>query len=237
MMNPLTMHHSKVIPEMYRQLGKPEEGPRRLALWYRLRDSMGSPDDPPHQRVRLMKEYNRERLNSEVFGNDPQAVKLYGEMEIKERRPTDGLKEALRYLKSGGKALAVVTEVSSLSGVKNIPAFLKVHGLTGLFGEIISPAGRFTEDGELLDGVTFQGSNKKEGTIYERLASYLDSKGVPPGRRAMVGDDPKLDVEASKKYGFVAINYTGVLSRGRTGQADLTISDWRELTAALRSSR
>lgn len=233
MMNPLTLHHSKVIPEMYKLLGREEEAAHALVRWYGLRDSMGSPNDPPHQKVRLMKEYNREKLNTEVFGGDPKAIKLYGEYEIRERRPTDGLREALLYLKGRGKTMAIVTEVSSVSGVQGVAAFLKVHGLTGLFSEIISPAGRLTESGELVDSTTFSGSNKKEGTIYQRLASYLDAKGIGSQARAMVGDDPKNDIEASKKYGFFTILYGGVLDRGQSDLADMVIRSWKELPAAM----
>ncbi|MDV3292755.1 MAG: hypothetical protein LYZ70_00615 [Nitrososphaerales archaeon] len=232
-MNPLTMHHSKVIPEMYKRLGRPEEGQMRLALWYKLRDNTGSPTDAPHQKVRLMKEYNRERLNAEVFGNDPKAIEMYAELECTERRPPDGMKEALLGLKERRKTLAVVSEVSSVSGAQNVAHYLDVHGVGGLFDEIITPAGRLAMDGAMLDDKTFEGSNKKEGTIYARLAAYLDSKGVSAGRRAMVGDDPNLDVTASKRHGFVGVYYTGVVDRGKSEQADLVISDWRQLRTAM----
>lgn len=232
-MNPLTMHHSKVIPEMYRELGRLDEGQKRLALWYKLRDSMGSPTDAPHQKVRLMKEYNRERLHSEVFDNDPRAIEMYAELECTERRPPEGLKEALHELKARGKTLAVVSEVSSVSGTRNLAHYLAVHGIDSLFGEIITPAGRFALNGALLDGETFKGTNKKEGTIYSRIASYLDSKGIPGGRRAMVGDDPKMDVDASSKYGFVTVLYKGILDRGQAEHADVVIPDWKELRTYL----
>lgn len=228
-MNPLTMHHSKVIPEMYNELGRPDEGQKRLALWYKLRDSMGTATDAPHQKVRLMKEYNRERLHSEVFDNDPKAIEMYAELECTERRPPEGLKEALQGLKGRRKALAVVSEVSSVSGTQNVAHYLAVHGIDRLFEEIITPAGRFALNGALLDGESFKGSNKKEGTIYARIASYLDSKGFPGGKRAMVGDDPKLDIDASAKYGFVTVLYKGIVDRGQAEHADVVVSNWKLL--------
>ncbi len=232
-MNPLTLHHSVVIPEMYRRLGRKSEGPKRLKVWYKLRDSMGSPDDQPHQKVRLLKEYNRERFYAEVFDNDPDVIGMYAEMEATERRPPDDLKAALEYLKRKGKSLSVVSEVSGIKGTLTVSASLRAHHLLGLFDEIITPAGRFSPEGKLLDENAFAGSSKKDGTIYERLAVYLDSEGIHAGQRAMVGDDPKLDVDLAKKYGFITIQYTGVIDRGRTEKADYLLTRWSELPELL----
>lgn len=233
MMNPLTMHHSKVVPEMYARLGKPEEGQVRFEKWVRLRDSMGSPSDAPHQKVRLLKEYNRERLHAEVFDNDPRAIAMYAEMEARERKPAAELEGALKFLKAKGKQLAVVSEVTSLEGTLAITAFLRANELVGLFDEMITPAGRFAPDGRLLDEGGFKGSTKKEGTIYERLASYLDAKNIRAGNRAMIGDDPKLDIEYAKRLGFVTVLYKGIVDRGKGEYADLVITDWSGLRNAV----
>jgi FMN phosphatase YigB (HAD superfamily) len=232
-MNPLTLHHSAVIPEMYKRLGRQREGPKRLAKWYKLRDSMGTPGDQPHQKVRLLKEYNRDRLYTEVFDDDPAVIDLYAEMEALERRPPDDLKAALEYLKRKKKSLSVVSEVSGVKGTLTVSASLRAHPLLGLFDELITPAGRFTPEGKLLDETAFAGATKKDGTIYERLAVYLDSKGIHAGQRAIVGDDPKLDVEYAKRCGFVTIQYTGVIDRGRTDKADYLLARWSELPGLL----
>ncbi len=229
MMNPLTMHHSRVIPEMYKVLGRPEEGQTRLQRWYRLRDSLGGPNDAPHQRVRLLKEYNRERMNAEVFDNDPRALELYGEMEARERKPSAGLDGALKFLKGRGRRLSIVSEVTSIEGALSIAAFIRVNGFAGLFDEMITPAGRFTPAGKLLDEVTFRGATKKDGVMYARLSEYLDSKRIGAQHRAMIGDDPKLDIDLAKKYGFVTIQYRGIVDRGKAEQADYVIADWKEL--------
>ncbi len=228
MMNPLTMHHSRVIPEMYKVLGRAEEGQARLQMWYRLRDSLGGPNDAPHQRVRLLKEYNRERMNAEVFDNDPRTLELYGEMEARERKPSAGLDVALKFLNGGGKRLSIVSEVTSTEGALSIAAFLRVNGFAGLFDEMITPAGRFTPAGKLLDDA-FRGATKKDGVLYARLSEYLDSKRIGAQQRAMIGDDPKLDIELAKKYGFVTIQYRGIIDRGESEHADYVIADWREL--------
>jgi len=228
-MNPLTMHHSFVIPEMYRRLGREREGKERLARWYRLRDSMGTLSDSPDQKVTLLKEYNRDSLNREVFDDDNAAVKLYEEMEAVERRPAKGLRRALEVLKKSDKTASVVSEVSSLQGSLTITTFLKAHGLLELFDEIITPFGRFTVEGELRDESSFKGTSKRDGSIYERLAKYLGQKGIQTKRAAMIGDDPKQDIEQAKKHGFVTIHYSGLIDRGRTGSADHVIDDWSKL--------
>jgi len=228
-MNPLTMHHSRVIPEMYRRLGRPKEGEERLQRWYRLRDSMGNSTDAPHQKVRVMKEYHRDEMLAKVFDNEPAAVALYAEMEAKERLPPSDIKIGLECLRREGKTLAVVSEVVGEEGAKTVGGNLTAHGLSPYFQEVITPSGRFTLSGVFVDEGGFTGSTKKEGTIYDRLAVYLGKKGIGPGTRAMVGDDPKLDVEFSKKRGFVAVQYVGIIDRGKTDMADLRISAWPEI--------
>lgn len=232
-MNPLSMHHSKVIPEMYNRLGKGGEGEERLARWYKLRDSMGSPTDAPHQKVRLMKEYHRDEMLATVFDDDPVVKAMYAEMEARERKPPDDIRSGLDCLTSARKALAVVSEVIGSQGARTVAATLLSHGLDRYFGEIITPSGRFTPKGEFIEEGGFAGATKKEGTMYDRLAAYLDSKGMGPGERAMVGDDPKLDVEFSKRRGFVTVYYRGIIDRGRADQADYTIAKWSEICGLL----
>jgi FMN phosphatase YigB (HAD superfamily) len=176
-----------------------------------------------------MKEYHRDRIHAEVFDNDPRMIQFYADAEARERKPSEGLKEALEFLRERGKTTSIVSEVSSVPGTLTIIAFLRAHQFVHLFDEVITPAGRFTTEGTLLDEKTFKGANKKDGTIFERLSSYLDSKGVSAGRRAMVGDDPKQDVELAKKYGFVTVQFCGIIDRGRTGHADSVIMSWKEL--------
>jgi len=232
-MNPLTLHHSKVIPAMYRRMGRPQEGQERLARWYRLRDTMGNPTDPPHQKVRIMKEYHRDEMLAKVFDDDPEAKALYAEMEAQERRPPDDLKFGLECLMSQGKTMSLVSEVIGRQGAMTVSSSLRVHGLTRYFEEVITPSGRFSPRGELLGEGDFAGSTKKEGSLYDRLAAYLDSRGIGQGKRAMVGDDPKLDVEFSKGRGFVSIQYCGIIDRGSTPHADYTIRSWSELCKLL----
>lgn len=233
LMNPLAMHHSVAIPAMYSRLGREDEGKEALQRWYNLRDSLGSPNDPPHQKVRLLKEYNRDKLYAEVFQGDQEVISLYGEVEARERRPPMDLKESLEYMKSKGKNLTVVSEVLGAQGTLTISDSLRVNGTLGLFDEIITPSGRFAPDGKLIDESRFVGTTKKDGSIYERLAGYLDEGSYPAGTRAIVGDDPRQDVEQAKKHGFFTIQYSGIVDRGDTGGADLLINKWSEIKPLL----
>lgn len=232
-MNPLTMHHSKVIPEMYRRLGREAEAPERLARWYALRDGMGTPTDAPHQKVRLMKEYHRDEMLAKVFDDDPAAKEMYLAMEARERKPPEDAATGLGCLKSAGKTLSIVSEVIGADGAMAVSLSIRAHGLDRYFDEIITPSGRFTPGGSLIQKGNLAGATKKEGTLYDKLADYLDSKGIRAGQRAMVGDDPKLDVEFSKKRGFVAVQYCGIIDRGRTSEADYTITAWSEICKIL----
>lgn len=108
-----------------------------------------------------------------------------------------------------------------------IARFLRVHGLEGLFGDIITLVGRFGVDGRLIDG-RFVGATKKSGTIYDVLKSFLLEQGVSAPEGVMVGDDPLLDVEHAKLRGFMGIQYTGVVDRGRSKLADYVIENWEQ---------
>lgn len=233
MMNPLAMHHSVSIPAMYSSLGREGEGKDALLRWYKLRDSLGSPNDLPHQKVRLLKEYNRDRLYAEVFRGDQEAIRLYGEVEARERKPPSDLKESLEYMKSKGRSLTVVSEVMGGQGTMTISESLRLNGTLPLFDEVITPSGRFTLRGKLIDESGFVGTTKKDGSIYASLARYLDGGSFPKGTRAIIGDDPKQDIEQAKRHGFVAIQYSGIVDRGNTGGADFLISRWADIKALL----
>ncbi len=226
-MNPYTLHQSKIIAEIYEELGRKEEARGRVAKWYELRDTFGGPGDRPEQRVRQLKQYAKDRIYAEVLGGDPRAARLYDEKEAKGFTPTGGVASFLGRLKRSGVEVAVVSESSSLAASLAISRFLEVHHLSDFFGDIFTPVGRFHANGELLSS-GFAGATKRSGTLYDLLGSLLRERGVTPAEGAMVGDDPLLDVEYPKLRGFVGIQYTGVVDRGRSESADYTIASWEE---------
>jgi len=226
-MNPFTLHQSELIRSIYRRLGKEGEAEERVQMWYALRDSVGAKFAEPNLRAREVKQYARGRIYSDVLGGVREAARLYDGGEAKGFTPARGVKEALMRLKRDGVPAVIVSESSSTTAAMAISRFLRVHGLRGLFREVITPAGRFGVGGELL-GAEFEGKTKRDGTMYDQLREYLSIGGVRSEDAAMVGDDPVLDIANSKQRGFVAVQYTGVVDRGAS-VADYVIDDWSKL--------
>jgi len=77
------------------------------------------------------------------------------------------------------------------------------------------------------------GATKKAGTIYKKIQDYLMTKGIPSAAAAIIGDDPLLDVEHAKPYGFFTVQYLGVLDRGGSEKPDFAITAWKDIGAIL----
>lgn len=230
--NPLAIHNSVIITETYQQLGREHEAQERVQRWYKLRDGIGSLNDAAHQRVRLLKEYSRDRIYKEVFDGDEEVVRLY---EAKEKRAillADGFDSALNYLRRKSTPMAIVSEASSISGVFTVIRVLKNHSLEHYFEEVITPAGRFGLDEKILDR-SFEGANKKTGSIYQKLSYYLGTKGIMTENAAIIGDDPVFDINHAKEKGFKTIQYCGIIDRGRTNRADHVLNHWSEISHIL----
>lgn len=231
-MNPLTLHQSAVIREIYRDLGRGAEADDRVRRWYSVRDTMGPPSTAPHLLVRDLKQYARDRIATEVFDNDGEVLKRYEMKEVLAFAIPEGVEAALKLLRSKGVGAAIVSESASLSGVQVIARFLKARAFDQYFQEIITPAGRFSLDSQMLDPA-FAGATKKAGTIYGKIREYLKTKNIPSSQAAIIGDDPQLDAEHSKPYGFFTIQYTGVIDRGGSEKADFAMKDWKDLAQVL----
>ncbi|MBI4265678.1 MAG: hypothetical protein HY657_14990 [Acidobacteria bacterium] len=231
-MNPLTLHQSAVIPEVYRELGRPEEAEERVRRWYRVRSTMGPPSTAPHLLVRDLKQYARGRINAEVFDDEPEAIERFEAKEVMGFAIPDGVGAALALLQRKSVTAAIVSESASVTGVQVIARFLRLRGLRQYFQEIITPAGRFDVEGRLLDS-TFEGATKKAGTIYGKIREYLASHQIAASAAAIIGDDPVLDVARARAHGFVTVQYVGVIDRGGSEKADYTMREWAELARIL----
>lgn len=224
-MNPFTLHQSGIIRQIYAELGRPEEAEGRVQRWYRLRGSVGSPGDPPEKRVRHLKQYARQRIYAEVLDENPEAIRLFEKKESEGFSPAPGVKSALDLLKASGTTLAIVSEVTETAAALAIMRFLRAHGLSDYFEEIVAPAGRLNQMSELV-GPEFVGKTKREGTLYDKLLDYLGRLGIDPSDAAIVGDDPVLDIANAKQRGFVTVQYTGVVNRGPSPVTDYVMDDW-----------
>ncbi len=211
-MNPFTLHQSALIRRVYSDLGKAEEAEVHVQKWYRLRDSFGSAGEASELRVRLVKQYAKGRIYSEVLDNNKEAIRLFEKGEAEGFTPAEGIKPALARLGKNGTIPAIVSESSEIAATQGITRFLDVHGLSALISEIITPAGRFSVNGTLL-GSGFVGKTKKAGTIYDELRAYLRRLGTRTEEAAIVGDDPVLDIASAKERGFVTVQYTGIIKR------------------------
>ena len=227
-MSPLTLHQSTVIREIYSELGRSAEAEERVQRWYRLRNTMGPPSTPTHLLVRDLKQYARDRIYTEVLDDDRRAVELFEAKEVRGFAMAEGVEAALRLLQSKTVAVAIVSESASIAAALTVSRYLGTDGLDQYFQEIITPAGRFSVDGQLLDP-TFVGATKKSGKIYEKIQEYLKTRRIPSSSAAIIGDDPLLDVEQARRYGFVTIQYVGVIDRGGSEKADYALRDWREI--------
>lgn len=226
-MNPLTLHQSTVIREVYSELGRAEEAEERVRRWYTLRNTMGPESAAPHVLVRDLKQYARDRIFKEVFDDDRSVVELYEAKEVRAFAMPEGVEAALTLLQSKTVPVAIVSESASISGAQTIARFLRIRALRQYFQEIITPAGRFDVDAHLLDP-TFVGATKKSGTIYGKIQEYLNTRRIPSSSAAIIGDDPFFDVEQARRYGFVTVQYVGILDRGGSENADYVLTDWRE---------
>ncbi len=227
-MNPFTLHQGALIRRVYSDLGKAEEAEVHVQKWYKLRDSFGSAGEAPELRVRLVKQYAKSRIYSEVLDNNKEAIRLFEKGEAEGFTPAEGIKLALVRLGKNGTVPAIVSESSETAATQAITRFLDVRGLSALISEIITPAGRFSVNGKLLDS-GFAGKTKKAGTIYDELRAYLRRLGTRTEEAAIVGDDPVLDIASAKQRGFVTVQYTGIINRGPSEMADFIIDDWSRL--------
>jgi hypothetical protein len=231
-MNPLTLHQSIVIREVYRELGRPAEADDRVQRYYRSRDSMGPAGSAPHMLVRDLKQYARETFYREVFDDERRAIELYEAKEVKGFGEAAGVDKALALLKSRHIGTAIVSESGSVIAAQTVARYLSAHRLTSFFQEIITPAGRFSVEGELVDA-SFKGATKKDGTIYGKIRDHLKTKGIASEAAAIIGDDPQLDCGHARPYGFYTVQYLGVLDRGGSEQADFAMRDWSEIASIL----
>jgi len=227
-MNPLALHQSRVIREIYSELGRADEAEERVRRWYRLRGAMGPPSVATHLLVRDLKQYARDRIYTEVLDGDRYAVELFEAKEVAGIAMAEGVDTALARLQRKGVAAAIVSESASRAAAETVARYLRAHALSQYFQDLITPAGRFSVDGHLLDR-TFVGATKKAGSLYGRIRQHLDAKGIPSSSAAIIGDDPLLDVEQAAPCGFVTIQYVGVIDRGVSETADYVLTDWREL--------
>jgi|Deesub1362A_J573_1020465.scaffolds.fasta_scaffold00036_25 FMN phosphatase YigB (HAD superfamily) len=189
----------------------------KVKLYKELMDKYGS--------YPRLQEKGRDEIHSLILEDDSCLIRKYYDSELKFLKPAEGVVDALKYLKKLGKEISIVTDMGSGYALEVIKNFLNTYDLRGFFTDIISPAGAIRQDGSLDE--YYKGSNKEDGSIFDRLSEELKNKGINPSQAAIIGDHPIKDVYQSKKRGFITIHYTP--KKRETTEADYTITHFSQL--------
>src|SRR5262245_36053934 len=128
-MNPFTLHQSRVIREIYGELGRAGEAEGRVERWYRARATMGPPGTEPHLLVRDLKQYAREKIYKDVFDDDKRVVAMYESKEVAGFGKGDHVEGALALMRQKGVNAAIVSESGSVIAAQTVSRYLKAHAL------------------------------------------------------------------------------------------------------------
>ncbi len=175
---------------------------------------------------RRLHEKGRHEVEEKVLENNPCLIKRYYEVEQKLLKPADGIYEALKYLKSNGYRIDVVSDMGALKVIVN---FLNNYNLRQFFSNVYSPLGVLRENGEIDE--SFKGVSKEDGSIYKKLKEDLEKSGIDMNHAYMIGDHPVKDIEMAKKFGFKTIHYA--VKGKESDHADFVIKNFLELTSIL----
>ncbi len=174
---------------------------------------------------RRLHERGRNEVEEEILEKNPCLIRKYYESEIKLLKPANGVRGALKYLKSKGHSLNIVSEVGSVSQMNVIIEFLNLYNLRHFFSRIYSPLGVIREDGEL--DKSFKGVSKEDGSIYNKLKRELEEVGIDTSEAVIIGDHPVKDVIMAKKFGFITVHYAA--KNEPSEKADYVIKHFSEL--------
>ncbi|MCL5736486.1 MAG: hypothetical protein M1274_13045 [Actinobacteria bacterium] len=211
-------------------LGRPERAAASCHKWRTMVEKYGS--------VPVILERHKLELLNYVFDGNPAADEVYLDIEQSYLELADGAREAMRYLRTEGIELSIVTAAKTSPGSMEDACefrFLEKHGLLEYIDSVMSPRGRLRVSDRSVD-TRYEGTSKETGTIYDVIAGDLALGGIQPHRAAMMGDKEWTDIGPAKKRGFRTILYTGYICRGPS-EADLVISHFSELMTKVSGPR
>jgi len=233
LMDPRNFHHSEIISRIYKILNCPEVIEEKIRKWKELRESVAnSPSLSLQEKVRLLKEYHRDKIYSEIFDNNMEAIRLYEKFEVEELRLSPGVKDFLKKVSSKVSEIAIVSEATNKHAALQICRFVKYHGLESFINAVITPAGLYNTKGLLVDD-RFIGATKVSGELYDKLKERLREMGIKTSEAIIIGDDPIRDIRNARERGFFTILYIGVVNRGNNEEADMIIEDWDSVSHLL----
>ena len=194
-----------MIGDTSKQLGEPELVEERCRRWRSMKEKYGS--------YPVIKEKARPEIMSYVFDDAPGVTEIFSRIEQKYLKVADGAIEAIKYLREQGITVSIVAELKRTLGpigTDMVSRFLVKQGVIEYFDELISPQGKI----DLRTGETdlsYKGSSKEVGDLYDVLAADLRSRGIEPEDAVIVGDKEWSDITPAQKRGFQAIQYSGYI--------------------------
>lgn len=194
-----------MIGDTSKQLGEPELVEERCRRWRSMKEKYGS--------YPVIKEKARPEIMSYVFDDAPGVTEIFSRIEQKYLKVADGAIEAIKYLREEGITVSIVAELKRTLGpigTDMVSRFLVKQGVIEYFDELISPQGKI----DLRTGETdlsYKGSSKEVGDLYDVLAADLRSRGIEPEDAVIVGDKEWSDITPAQKRGFQAIQYSGYI--------------------------
>lgn len=228
--NPGGLRNPLVFGDICKELGKPELIADKVRKYRILKEKYGT--------YGKIKEGHRDDIYSYVLEQDPRAVELFQDKEQEYLDLAEGAEDALEYLHNQGIELQMITEMKKTLGpigTDFISIFLRKRGLVKYFKELVTPQGKINLIDSSLDP-RYQGSSKKDGTLFDILVRELKDQGIDTSEAVMVGDKPETDIDPAHEQGFKTIQYTGYIDYGKS-KADITISSFEELKTILKRKR
>jgi phosphoglycolate phosphatase-like HAD superfamily hydrolase len=181
-----------------------------------------------HFKFKNLQDRNIKTFYSQVLDNDQKAIELYNSNRFGFFEFADGIEECLRSLKNKKISVNIVSEIGSTEFLKFVPNLLASKKILSYFTNIVTNKGSLRINGQV--DLSYDGKLKTDGLLYKKLSEDLLKQGIPASEAAIIGDRPFQDIEMSKKYGFRAIQYVGIVKRQISPLADYVISDLRQLS-------
>jgi len=230
-MEPGGLRNWLVLGDICKLLGEPEMTAERIHRYRRLREL--------YDEYSKIKEAHRDEIHSYVLDDDKEAQDLFSQKEQQYLDLGAGLEDALQWIQDQGIELQVVSEMKKTLGpvgTDSVSRFLKRRGLTNYFPTLVTPQGKLDIVRDTIVDESYIGLTKEAGTIYDRLAEDLRSRGIEPDEAVMIGDKPSTDIDPAHDRGFKTIKYTGFIDLGPS-KADLEIEHFSELKGILKKKK
>jgi FMN phosphatase YigB (HAD superfamily) len=204
-MDPSPVRTYWIIGDISKQLGEPELVEERCQRWRVMKEKYGS--------YPVLHERARPEILRYVLDDRPGAGEVLLDIEQNYLTVANGAMDAIKYLKDEGIEISIVAELKRTLGPISadiVGKFLLKHKLLEYFSELITPQGKVNLSDGSVD-LSYRGSSKEEGTLYDVLAKDLLKRGIKTSEAVMVGDKEWSDITPAQKRGFQTVHYMGYI--------------------------